>query len=69
MKIDLIGSLILAVFFLSLTYAGYLSYRSIDWTVLDRLEQTKLILPTPAIASPSALPASPSATTPTPIKK
>lgn len=40
------------VFFSLLIYAGYLSYKSIDYKVLDRLESQKLVLPTP-IATPS----------------
>lgn len=60
MKIDPIAITLISIFLILLTYAGYLSYKSIDWTVLDRLEATKLILPTPIttppVASPSAKP-------------
>lgn len=53
-KLDTIGYLLIATLFVSLFYAGYLSYKSIDWNVLKRLESQKLILPTPVPASPSA---------------
>lgn len=36
-----------------LAYAGYLSYKSIDYQILNKLESKKLILPTP-VASASA---------------
>lgn len=59
-QIDFIGVLIVVIFLSLLTYAGYLSYKSIDWTVLQRLESTQLVLPTPvptsSIASPSVKP-------------
>lgn len=46
-NIDYIGVLLLTVFFILLTYAGFLSYRSIDWNVLKRMESSPLVLPTP----------------------
>lgn len=59
-KPDYFGTTLLITFFALLTYAGYLAYQSIDWTILQRLESTKLILPTPistpTIATPSATP-------------
>jgi hypothetical protein len=30
-----------------LIYAGYVSYKNIDWNVLKKLESTPLVLPTP----------------------
>lgn len=60
-SLDPIGATIITVFFLLLSYAGYLSYISIDWTVLERLESQTLVLPTPVPASTSATPATPSA--------
>lgn len=60
-KLDFWGYLLISFFLLLLTYAGYLSYKSIDWTVLTRLESETLVLPTPIIASPSAAIASPAA--------
>ena len=61
-KIDFWGYLIISTFLLLLAYAGYLSYKSIDWAVLTRLESQTLVLPTPIIASPSAQIATPTAT-------
>lgn len=58
---DYFGIALLTIFFLLLTYAGYLSYKSIDWTVLQRLEATKLVLPTPIPTNFVSPPASPSA--------
>jgi hypothetical protein len=46
-KPDNIGNIIVFVLLGLLMYAGYLSYKSIDWTVLKRLESQPLILPTP----------------------
>ena len=46
-KPDHVGNIIVFVLLGLLIYAGYLSYKSIDWTVLKRLESEKLILPTP----------------------
>ena len=52
-KIDFIGTLLIIALLISLAYAGYLSYKSIDWTVLKRLEAEPLILPTPIPNKPS----------------
>jgi len=62
-KKDPIGNIIIATLLVLLTIAGVISYKSIDWTVLKRLEAQPLILPTPIPASPSAqIIASPTAT-------
>lgn len=45
-KIDYVGVTLIVIFFILLSYAGYLSYKSIDWDVLDRLEKAPLVLPT-----------------------
>lgn len=63
--IDTVGWILIGVFFSLLAYAGYLSYKSIDWNVLKKLESVQLILPTPITASPSTPSAAP-ATTPNP---
>lgn len=72
-KPDYIGNTIVFTLLGLLIYAGYLSYKSIDWDVLKRLEAQPLVLPTPAPivpASPSAQIASPSSTaTSSPTKK
>ena len=52
-KLDIWDYLIITVLLIFLSYAGYLSYKSIDWTVLKRLESQTLVLPTP-MATPSA---------------
>lgn len=44
---DPIGNIILAVLFILLIIAGIISYISIDWSVLKRMEETPLVLPTP----------------------
>lgn len=46
-KIDYVGVTLILVFFILLSYAGYLSYKSIDWDVLKRLEQAPLGVPSP----------------------
>lgn len=51
---DYIGNIIVSIFLGLLLYAGYLSYKSIDWTVLKRLENDQLVLPTPIPATQSA---------------
>jgi len=52
-KPDYIGNTIVFILLGLLLYAGYLSYKSIDWTVLKRLEEETLILPTPVPATPA----------------
>ena len=55
--LDFWGYLIISTLLILLSYASYLSYKSIDWDVLKRLEASPINLPapiTPAIASPSA---------------
>ncbi len=64
-KPDYIGNTIVFLLLSLLIYAGYLSYKSIDWDVLKRLESQPLILPTQtpiAPANPSVQIASPSST-------
>jgi len=53
-KKDIFGTTLIIILFLLLTIAGVISYKSIDWTVLKRMEDQKLILPTPIPASSSA---------------
>jgi hypothetical protein len=45
--------ILIFILFAFLAYGGYLSYKSIDYQILNKLESQKLILPTP-IASASA---------------
>lgn len=74
-KLDFFGYVLIITFLLLLTYAGYLSYQSIDWDVLKRLESQQLVLPTPIVSAPTEIAppasnASPSAViTVTPTKK
>lgn len=64
-KPDYIGNTIVFILLSLLIYAGFLSYKSIDWNVLKKLEDTPLVLPTPI---PTSV-ATPSATSTTKIKK
>lgn len=57
--IDFWGWLLIITLLLSLSYAGYLAYVSIDWDVLKHLEAQPLILPTP-VPTVVPLPATPS---------
>ncbi|MBU3935666.1 hypothetical protein KJ909_03245 [Patescibacteria group bacterium] len=50
-KLDLIGYLLIILLFSLLSYAGYLSAKNIQWDVLEKLENTPLVLPTPATSS------------------
>jgi hypothetical protein len=68
-KPDYVGGTIIAILFVLLLYAGYLSYKSIDWTVLKRLEAEPLILPTPIPATQSAQIAPTSTATSPAVKK
>lgn len=53
MKRDVVGIILLSSLFILLIVAGIISYQSIDWTVLNRLENQKIILPTPNPTTPS----------------
>lgn len=62
---DPIGMSLLLVLFLLLGIISIIYYRSIDWNVLKRIEQTPLILPTPILSStatPSANISTPTST-------
>lgn len=67
-KKDIFGIVSTIILFILITIAGYISYKSIDWDVLKRIENQKLILPTPVISSPSANISTASAT-PSSLKK
>ena len=51
MKKDIIGSILLTSLFILLIIAGNISYQSIDWQVLKKIENQKLILPTPIVTT------------------
>ncbi len=57
--LDIWGYILISIFLLLLSYAGYISYKSIDWTVLKRMETQELILPTQA---PTSIPQTPTPT-------
>ena len=46
---------LICILLLFLTYAGFLAYKSIDFQILEKLESTPLILPSP---SPETTPTS-----------
>lgn len=46
-KIDYIAVILISVFLILLSYASYLSYKSIDWDVLKRMEEAPLGVPSP----------------------
>jgi len=57
-KPDYVGNTIIFILFGLLIYAGFISYKSIDKSVLTRLESEKLMLPTPiptSVATQSAI--------------
>lgn len=57
-KPDYVGGTIIGILFILLFYAGYLSYKSIDWTILKRLEAEPLPTPIPATQSAQIAPTS-----------
>jgi len=59
---DPTGNIIIAVLFILLAIAGFISYKSIDWNVLKIMEQIPLVLPTPIPPINDATTASPTAT-------
>lgn len=54
-KINIIGGLLIASLLISLTYAGILTYKSIDFKILEKLEASPLNLP----PKPTAMPQTP----------
>jgi hypothetical protein len=46
MKKDIVGPILLIILFILLIIAGIISYQSIDWDVLKRMENQPLVLPT-----------------------
>jgi len=70
-KIDFWGWVLIISLFIILSIGGYISYKSIDYKILTKLESQQLVLPTPVPfnpATPSAQTATPSAATITPTK-
>jgi len=58
-KITPFGYFLIATFFVLLTYASWLSAKSIDWDVLKRMENSPLILPSPVPTQVSTSSATP----------
>ena len=52
---DYIGNILVLILIILLAVAGYFSYKSIDWKVLNRIESQTLSLPTqtPTIQNPA----------------
>jgi len=48
---DTIGTILISTLLILLGVMGFIYYKSIDWNVLQRLEQTPLALPTPNSSS------------------
>lgn len=61
---DPIGNILIASLFVLLIIAGVISYRSIDWDVLKRMEQLPLVLPTPIPPTTSIVPTATISATP-----
>jgi uncharacterized protein (DUF58 family) len=58
-KITPLGYLLIATFFILLSYASWLYTKSIDWDVLKRMEKSPISLPgpiTPTLSTASATP-------------
>jgi len=51
---DYIGNILVLILIILLAIAGYFSYKSIDWKVLNRIESQTLSLPTQTPATSSA---------------
>jgi len=50
-KPDYVGNIIVFILLGLLIYAGIITYKTIDWNVLKKLETQPLVLPTPAPTS------------------
>jgi hypothetical protein len=62
---DHIGNILVFILIILLAIAGYFSYKSIDWQVLNRIESQTLSLPTqtPTIPSTEIQTSTPSSST------
>jgi len=68
-KPDHIGNSLVFILLGLLLYAGYLSYRSIEWNVLKDLEAEQLILPTPISVATDSAQITPTSTATSPATK
>ena len=66
---DITGPIILSLLFVFIIIAGIISYQNIDWTILQRVEKQKLILPTPIVSNIINTSTSPATSTPSSAKK
>ncbi|MPM80119.1 hypothetical protein SDC9_127165 [bioreactor metagenome] len=46
---SIVLNILITILFILLTIAGIISYKSIDWDVLKKIEQQNLVLPTPIL--------------------
>lgn len=53
-------NILIFILFISLTIAGIISYKGINWDVLKVMEQQKIVLPTPIPQTPISTISSPS---------
>jgi len=53
---DHIGNILILILIILLAIAGYFSYKSIDWKVLERIESQTLSLPAQTSTSSSTKP-------------
>jgi hypothetical protein len=67
-KIDFVAIFLVGLFLILLCYASYLSYISIDYNILKKLEAQPLNLPPPATSSATLNPNSVVSPTPSPVK-
>jgi len=51
---DIWGTTIFIALLVAIAYGAYLSYKSIDYKILNKLENTKLVLPSPIPAATAA---------------
>ena len=50
---NIFGLILLGLLFILIIIAGIISYQNIDWNVLQRLEDQKLVLPTQIPTKPA----------------
>jgi hypothetical protein len=54
-KPNTVGIILITILLILLTYAGFLSYKSIDYKILEKLEATPLDLPPQPTTIPQTL--------------
>ena len=68
-KIDFWGWVLIISFLIVLSISGYISYKSIDYKILPKLESQQLVLPTPAPLNPATPSAQTATSTPSAATK